>query len=284
MLLGFLFSVPAVCAAVICLCAGAFQSLAWLWVLPVSYLGAFLVTALLIFLFVILCEHAVDTEKPQEKDSKFYRFLINRIAEAAIPILSVKMHIRGLEKTPRQGRFMLVCNHLNEMDPVVLLRYFQDSQLTFISKRENQNMFVVGKFMHKIQCQLMNRENDREALKTILKCVEIIKEDKASVAVFPEGYIKPDHKLHHFRSGVFKIAQKTKVPIVVCTLQNTHHVFHNGLRLKPTDVHLHLLDVISPEQYQGMSTVELGNMVYEMMARDLGPENVSNEDNLEERK
>ena len=278
MLLGFLFTVPAVCAILICLFTGTFQSLSWLWALPVSYLGAFLVTGGLIFLFILLCEHAVDPDKPQEKDSKFYRFLINCIAEAAIPILSVKMHIQGLEKTPKQGRFMLVCNHLNEMDPVVLLRYFKDSQLTFISKRENRNMFVVGRFMHKIQCQLMNRENDREALKTILKCVDIIKEDKASVAVFPEGYIKPDHKLHHFRSGVFKIAQKTKVPIVVCTLQNTQYVFHNGLRLKPTDVHLHLVDVISPEQYQGMTTVDLGNMVYEMMARDLGPENVSTED------
>lgn len=278
MLLGFLFTVPAVCAILICLFTGTFQSLSWLWALPVSYLGAFLVTGGLIFLFILLCEHAVDPDKPQEKDSKFYRFLINCIAEAAIPILSVKMHIQGLEKTPKQGRFMLVCNHLNEMDPVVLLRYFKDSQLTFISKRENRNMFVVGRFMHKIQCQLMNRENDREALKTILKCVDIIKEDKASVAVFPEGYIKPDRKLHHFRSGVFKIAQKTKVPIVVCTLQNTQYVFHNGLRLKPTDVHLHLVDVISPEQYQGMTTVDLGNMVYEMMARDLGPENVSTED------
>lgn len=278
MLLGFLFTVPAVCAILICLFTGTFQSLSWLWALPVSYLGAFLVTGGLIFLFILVCEHAVDPDKPQEKDSKFYRFLINCIAEAAIPILSVKMHIQGLEKTPKQGRFMLVCNHLNEMDPVVLLRYFKDSQLTFISKRENRNMFVVGRFMHKIQCQLMNRENDREALKTILKCVDIIKEDKASVAVFPEGYIKPDHKLHHFRSGVFKIAQKTKVPIVVCTLQNTQYVFHNGLRLKPTDVHLHLVDVISPEQYQGMTTVDLGNMVYEMMARDLGPENVSTED------
>jgi len=173
---------------------------------------------------------------------------------------------------------MLVCNHLNEMDPVVLLHYFRKSQLTFISKQENQNMFMVGKLMHKIQCQLLNRENDREALKTILKCVQIIQQDKASLAVFPEGYIKPDRKLHHFRSGVFKIAQKTKVPVVVCTLRNTQHVFHNGLRLKPTDVHLHLLDVITPEQYQGMSTVELGNMVYEMMARDLGPENVSQEE------
>ena len=278
MLLGFLFSVPAILSLVICLCAGAFQSLDWLWILPVGYIGAFLVTAGLIFLFVILCEHAVDPDKPQEEDSKFYRFLINTLAEAAIPLLSVKMHIQGLEKTPKEGRFLLVCNHLNEMDPVVLIRYFRNSQLTFISKRENQNMFVVGRFMHKIQCQLMNRENDREALKTILKCVEIIKEDKASVAVFPEGYIKPDRKLHHFRNGVFKIAQKTKVPIVVCTLQNTHHVFHNGLRLKPTHVHLHLVDVIQPEQYAGMTTVDLGNMVYEMMARDLGPENVSNEE------
>lgn len=277
MLLRILFTAPLVCALLICFFAGAFQSLAWLWVLPVSYLGAFLITGGLIFLFVIICEHAVDTSKPQEQDSKFYRFLINCIAEAAIPILSVKMHVQGLEKTPKEGRFMLVCNHLNEMDPVVLLRYFKNSQLTFISKQENQDMFVVGKFMHKIQCQLMNRENDREALKTILKCVEIIKEDKASVAVFPEGYIKPDRKLHHFRNGVFKIAQRTKVPIVVCTLQNTHHVFHNGLRLKPTHVHLHLVDVIQPEQYQGMSTVEIGNMVYEMMAQDLGPENISNE-------
>ena len=262
----------------LCLCSGVFQSLAWLWVLPVSYLGSFLTLGILIFLFVIICEHAVDTSKPQEEDSKFYRFLIRLIAEAALPILSVRMHVEGLEKTPKEGRFLLVCNHLNEMDPVVLMHYFRNSQLTFISKKENESMFVVGKFMHKIQCQLMNRENDREALKTILKCVEIIKEDKASVAVFPEGYIKPDRKLHHFRSGVFKIAQKTKVPIVVCTLRNTHHVFHNGLRLKPTHVHLHLVDVVAPEQYQGMTTVELGNMVYEMMARDLGPENVSNEE------
>lgn len=278
MLLGFLFTASAVAALLICLGTDAFYDLAWLWALPVSYIGAFVAMAVLIFLFVLICEHAVDTEKPQEKDSKFYRFLIDCIAEAAIPILSVKMHVRGLEKTPKSGRFLLVSNHLNEMDPVVLLRYFKSSQLTFISKRENQDMFVVGKFMHKILCQLMNRENDREALKTILKCVEIIKEDKASVAVFPEGYIKPDRKLHHFRSGVFKIAQKTKVPIVVCTLQNTHHVFHNGLRLKPTHVHLHLVDVIQPEQYAGMTTVDLGNMVYEMMARDLGPENVSTEE------
>lgn len=278
MLLSFLFAVPALCSVLICLGCGCFQSLDWLWVLPVSYIGSLAVLAALIFLTVYLLAQAVDPTKPQEKDSKLYRFVINCITEAAIPILSVKMHVQGLEKTPKDGRFLLVCNHLELMDPVILLHYFRRSQLAFISKKENADMFLVGKLMHKIQCQLMDRENDRQALKTILKCVDILREDKASIAVFPEGYIKPDRKLHHFRSGVFKIAQRTKVPIVVCTLRNTQYVFKNGLRLKPTHVHLHLLDVIQPETYAGMSTVELGNLVYDMMAQDLGPENVSTEE------
>lgn len=278
MLLSCLFAVPAICSVLICLGCGCFQGLDWLWVLPVSYIGSLILLAALIFLSVYILAQMVDTSKPQEKDSKLYRFVINCVVEAAIPILSVRMHVQGLEKTPKEGRFLLVCNHLELMDPVILLHYFRNSQLAFISKKENADMFLVGKLMHKIQCQLMNRENDREALKTILKCVEIIREDKASIAVFPEGYIKPDRKLHRFRSGVFKIAQRTKVPIVVCTLRNTQHIFKNGMRLKPTDVYLHLLDVIQPEDYSGMTTVELGNRVYEMMARDLGPENVSTEE------
>ena len=125
--------------------------------------------------------------------------------------------------------------------------------------------------MHKILCQPINRENDREALKTILKCIQIIKEDKASIAVFPEGYTSMDRKLHHFRSGVFKIAQKTRVPVVVCTLTNSYQVFHNALRLKPTDIDLHLLAVIQPEEYVGMTTVALAEKIHAMMAEDLGP-------------
>ena len=270
MLLKVLFTVPGIVALLTAFFTGSFHTLAFLWVLPVSYLAALILLAAAVFLTAWLMAQAVDLSKPQEEDSKPYRFLIDLIAEAAIPLLSVKMHVQGLEKTPKEGRFMLVCNHLNEMDPVVLLHYFRKSQLTFISKQENQNMFMVGKLMHKIQCQLLNRENDREALKTILKCVQIIQQDKASLAVFPEGYIKPDRKLHHFRSGVFKIAQKAGVPIVICTLKNTADIVRNGLRMKPTNVTLHLVDVIPAEELKGVTTVEIADRVYEMMIADLG--------------
>ena len=214
----------------------------------------------------------MDLNKAQAHDSRFYRFVLKLVIPVIMAILQMRVHTSGLEKTPKDGRFLLVCNHINDLDPVTLLRYFSKSQLSFITKRENMSMFLVGKLMHKILCQPINRENDREALKTILNCIRLIKEDEVSIAVFPEGYTSLDGKLHKFRHGVFKIATKTKVSIVVCTLQNTNKVFHNALRVKPTDVHLHLLEVIPPEFYENMTAVELGEYVHGLMAKDLGPE------------
>ena len=272
MLLGTLAILSVILAVVICSVGGGFAGLAWLWILPVGFVGSFLALALLAFLLLWFFCAIVRLDKEQENDSKFYRWLASLLVEAALPILRMRVHTKGLEKTPKEGRFMLVCNHLNDLDPVTLLHFFRDSQLAFISKRENTTMFLVGKLMHKLLCQLVNRENDREALKTILKCIQIIKEDKASIAVFPEGYTSRDHKFHKFRSGVFKIAQKAKVPIVVCTITDTYKVFHNALRLKPTDVHLHVVAVIQPEEYAGITTVELGERIHAMMAEDLGPD------------
>ena len=278
MLIGGILLLSALFAALMSIGA---QGLSWLWIAPVSFLGGVVALAVLAFAFLWLMCQIVDQSKEQQHDSKFYRRMMKLYIAAIKTVVRLRIHTEGLEKTPKDGRFLLVCNHTSLADPVILLHCFADSQLAFISKRENADMFLVGKAMHKILCQTINRENDREALKTILKCIQIIKEDEASIAVFPEGYIHPDKKLHHFRSGVFKIAQKTQVPIVVCTLKNSPQVIPNIPKLKATDVELHLLDVIQPEQYAGMTTVALGNWVYQMMAEDLGPELVAPPEEME---
>jgi len=277
MLIGGILLLSALFAAAMCIGA---EGLSWLWIAPVSFAGGVLALAILAFLFLWFMCQIVDQSKEQENDSKFYRRLMAVYISAIKTVIRLHIHTEGLEKIPADGRFLLVCNHTSLADPVILLHCFAKSQLAFISKRENASMFLVGNAMHKIMCQTINRENDREALKTILKCIQLIKDDEVSVAVFPEGYIHPDKKLHPFRSGVFKIAQKTGVPIVVCTLKNTPQVFENLPRLRRTDVQLHLLDVIQPEQYAGMTTVALGNQVYQMMAQDLGPELVAQDEEI----
>ena len=258
-------------AAVTGVLSGSVTDPGKLWILPVSFAGFYLAGVILAFLFLVAVAYRVDTEKEQEQDDPFYRGVIALYVEAIMMIARVRVHTEGLEKMPKDGRFLLVCNHLFAADPGILLHYFKDSQLAFISKTENRDLFVVGKVMHKILCQTLDRENDRQALKTIIKCIQIIKEDKASIAVFPEGATAKDGKLHHFRPGVFKIAQKANVPIVVCTLRNTRLILHNMVRLKRTDVELHLVDVISAEALKGKTAVEISDRVHRMMADDLGP-------------
>ena len=274
MLIGSISALSLLISTLLCGVTGAFETAGWLWRLPVYGLGCFLVLGLLYFLLLWFLCAIVRLDKPQEKDSRLYRTLTVLTAQAALTVLRMRVHTRGLEKTPKSGRFLLVCNHLDNLDPVTLMWFFRKSRLAFISKRENSSMFLVGKLMHKTLCQLVNRENDREALKTILRCIEILNKDLASVAVFPEGYTSMDEKLHPFRSGVFKIALRAKVPVVVCTLQNTQKVFRNALRLRPTDVHLHLLEVIPVEELKNVTAVELSQRVHKLMADDLGPENV----------
>ena len=242
-----------------------------LWALG-AFCIAFVVLAAIALAFLWIACKKVDMEVPQEEDSPFYRAMMYIYIEALVTLVGARIVTRGLEKTPREGRFLLVCNHLFIADPGVLLHCFRKSQLAFVTKQENQRLPIIAPIMHKILCQPIDRENDRAALKTILKCISLLKEDKCSMCVFPEGYTSKDGKLHPFRPGVFKIAQKANVPIVVCTIQNTRQIFKNLKKLKKTEIPLHLVDIIPAEEVKALSTVELSDRVYECMISDLGEE------------
>ena len=260
------------CAALLTACLLELFTATPLWLCLAAFAGTWLVLALIAFLFLWAVCAVVDLEKEQTEDNKFYRTVMGIYIEALKTLVMIRLRTKGLEKLPKDGRFLLVCNHLFLADPALLLNVFPKAELAFITKQENQQMFLVGKIMHKILCQPIDRENDRAALKTIIKCTQLIKEDKVSIGVFPEGYTSKDCKLHPFRPGVFKIAQKTNVPIVVCTIRNTRMIFKNLKKLKHTDVELHLVDVIPAEELKGKTTVEISDMVYEMMISDLGEE------------
>ena len=265
MLLGSIGVLSAV-IAVVCAIFGGVSVLAAVGI----FAGCCVALFLLAFLFLWIATAVVRQDVPQEEDSRFYRWITSTYIPAVFTLLGMKIEVQGEDLVPKDGRFLMVCNHLNILDPVLLLGCFPTAQLAFISKKENADMFIIGNLMHKLMCQMINRENDREALKTILKCIQMLKEDKVSVCVFPEGYTSRDGKLHHFRPGVFKIATKAQVPIVVCTLQNTQKVFGNAKRLKKTKVPLHVVGVIQPDTFAGRTAVDIAQQAYDLMITDLG--------------
>ena len=275
MLLRLIVLLAMVSAAVLGLVLGIFESIGWLWAYPLLVLGFVLLGLAVAFLYLLILCKQVDPDVEQEVDDPHYRKVMELYLDSLLPLVRVSVRTTGRDKLPK-GRFMLVCNHCSNADPIILLRELSGCQISFISKKENRDMFVIGPMMHKLLCQMIDRNNDREALKTIIKCVRLLQEDKVSVGVFPEGGIsKPDRKLHRFRPGVFKIAQKAKVPIVVCTLKNTKYVIPNLLKLRPTRVELDIVAVLEPEEVASGSTTQLAEKAYALMARNLGPENVA---------
>ena len=108
----------------ICLGTNSFAGLNWLWLLPLCFVGCFIVILALAFLILWFLCLAVDTEKPQEQDNPFYRWVTQNFCQLAMWVLLMRVHRKGMEKLPKDGRYLLVCNHINDLDPVTLLAHF----------------------------------------------------------------------------------------------------------------------------------------------------------------
>lgn len=273
-MLGMVNALSLALAVALCVITGAFDTLQFLWLLPVGFVGAFLLQAAGIFCAVLIICKGIDPENVGDEDSPRFRRFIMELIHTLVTVLPVKIHAKGIENIPADGRFLLVSNHLDNIDPVVFYYCFPNSQLAFVGKKETKNMFLVNKIMPKLLCPTIDRENDREALKSILRCISLLKNDTVSIAIFPEGRINKYKKLAHFRPGVFKIAQKANVPIVVCTIRNTNRVLPRLMKLKGSAVDLRLLEVIPAQALEGRTTVDIAQQVYDIMAADLGQENI----------
>ena len=241
------------------------QPYSW-WLVPVILLASFIaliIAHLVVLVFGILL---VNLNKPP-RDTDFFRLLIKGFLQMALPILRVKVHITGLEKIPQDEPFLLVSNHIHDLDPAVIYYAVPDSRLAFIAKCEVRDLFpFVYKALHKLGGLPIDRENNREAAKTIINATKLIKEKTNSVAVFPEGYVSLSGELLPIRNGALKIATKSQSKIVVCTLWGTKEIPKNLLRRK-TDIYFDVLEVI--DTADNIHTVEIGEKITAIMQDSL---------------
>ena len=240
-----------------------------LWRVPLIAVGCFLALVLLFLLLIYISTLFVDMRKRVDRPSSYFRFLLNQFSVVALTFAGVHVHTSGLEKVPRESRFMLVSNHRYAIEPLVFYSAMPWADLAFIAKKEAFKIPIVSQVMHQVLCLPIDRDNDRAALKTILKAIELLKQDQASIAVFPEGGTnRTEQTLLPFRNGTFKIAQKANVPIVICALTNSSAIRKNMFRRR-TDVYLDVIDVLQPESFSAEKTLEISEQTRTIMERGI---------------
>lgn len=218
-------------------------------------------------LLIIISSLLVNMKKEYVCESKFYRFLLNSSTWMATKLIRIKLHTTGLDKLP-QDRFLLVSNHRSKFDPILSWLVFGDRQLSFISKPENFKVPIFGRLIHRLCFMPIDRENPRNALKTIVRAVDLINRDVASVAVYPEGTRNYGEGLLPFHNAVFKIAQKAQVPIVVATVKGADRIQKN-FPLHRSHVYIDVAEVLPADKVKKMKTAELGEKIAEIILQKL---------------
>ena len=226
-----------------------------------------LIAAFCFVAFLVMLSLFVDLNKPNEKFDKFYNAVISFTLRIALSACSVKVTVEGEEKIPEE-RFVLVQNHKAMFDPVVTLAYLGKYELGFITKPENFKLPVINKFMHRICCIAIDRENARNAVKSINAAAENVSNDVCSMAIYPEGTRARDGEMLPLHAGSFKIATKAGAPLVITTVDNTNLV-HKNAPFKRTHITLRICEVISAEEVSSSGTAELAEKTKQIMLSSL---------------
>lgn len=225
---------------------------------------ALLALLLMYLLFIGVCCLLVNPEKEYDKNSPFYRFLLDSATAAAMKLLRIQVHVSGIEKIPKDTKVLFVSNHRSNFDPIVTWYALKKWKIAFISKHSNFKIPFFGRIIRKCCFMPIDRENPRKAIPTINRAAKLLRKQEVSVGIYPEGTRSKNGQLLPFHNGVFKIAQKAEAPIVVLCVTGTEKI-SKQTPFRRTDVYLDVLEVFSAQGIKETKTEMIGTAVRRLM-------------------
>lgn len=208
-----------------------------------------------------------DIEKiPVQKRYKKVRRLITRVNWA----LRHDVKVEGLENIPNETSCFF-SNHMGACDPLIYFEAFKDTPVTFLAKKEVEQMQFVGKVFSSDLGLFLNREDLKQQLRVMMKVQESLQRKEIHWVIFPEGTRNKDHMglLLPFHHGTFRPAMKAKVPLVPTVIFGSFRVLSKKHNYKRYPTYIKFLKPIYPNEYEGKTTEEVAQLVQSRIQQEL---------------
>lgn len=226
-----------------------------------------------IFGFLLSIPELLKIKYNEKKYSSIEKFrFVSKHAKKSLDLVKIKINVIGKEKVPKE-EVLFVSNHASMLDSYILVSSIVKPVGVIIADVPTwKHIPIVSHWLSLIKCVFINRENNREGIKSIIQASENIKNGQ-SMAVFPEGdltWVKdPNALISDFKPGSLKIAYKANCPIVPIVIKNSRQTYEGYEpvgKIKSANVEVEYLDPIYDHiENPRIKTVELAQKIKERM-------------------
>lgn len=181
--------------------------------------------------------------KTEEKDALVHKFTTSW-AKKLLKILDVKVTVHGIENLPKDKTVLFVGNHQGNFDIPIYMSYI-DIPKGFVAKIELTKIVGIKTWMEYMNCIFMDRSSIRKAGEAIVTGIKSLKSGN-SLVIFPEGTRSRGNKMGEFKAGSFKLATKSKTPIVPVTMSGSYKIMEGNANkhLTTADIDLYIHPII----------------------------------------
>lgn len=261
MLLNWIFTALALAGTA--LLYASLPALSLWWLLPIA-VGIYVGLGVLFIVWILLTALVLPKEQPSKRRYGVYHWFIQHTLSWVMLVLGYRIILTGGERLPTDRPFLLVSNHLSNMDPLVTLAAFKKWSLGYVSKPENFKIPVIGIAMQRACFLPIDRENPRNAVTTIKQAAGQITDMGLSMAIYPEGTRnKTGEGLLPFHAGSFKIAKLAKCPVAVMTIR------YEKRRLFGKTVRIHIVGVMDDAYVAEHQTADMSEQARTWMEDNL---------------
>ena len=204
-----------------------------------------------------LCHYAKHTDNYSYEEKYNH---IRYILSMAVTTGNIDFKVFGQENIPKEDGMLLCANHQGMFDVLAIVAAFE-RPLAAVLKKELAEIPFLKQIIACTHSYPMDREDVRQSMTVINNVIKEVKEGR-NYLIFPEGTrSKKGNEMLEFHHGSFKCALKTKAPIVPVVFVNSYKVLDEK-GCKPVNVQIHYLKPIYAEEYAGMKTNELAELVH----------------------